>query len=87
MSFYKEEIKGDKLIISDESIDILMDAFQKIEKIYNEGPHRLPNLNELEIMLKNALEMQSDSFSLEEQEVVDCKFKLKNVAKNHLSQG
>ena len=26
--FYKEEIKGDKLIISDESIDILMDAFQ-----------------------------------------------------------
>ncbi|HDR8161069.1 TPA: hypothetical protein QC072_003994 [Bacillus cereus] len=28
MSFYKEEIKGDKLIISDESIDILMDAFQ-----------------------------------------------------------
>ncbi|MHA4044638.1 hypothetical protein [Bacillus cereus] len=28
MSFYKEEIKGDKLIISDESIDILMGAFQ-----------------------------------------------------------
>lgn len=28
MSFYKEEIEGDKLIISDESIDILMDAFQ-----------------------------------------------------------
>ena len=28
MSFYKKEIKGDKLIISDESIDILMDAFQ-----------------------------------------------------------
>ena len=26
--FYKKEIKGDKLIISDESIDILMDAFQ-----------------------------------------------------------
>lgn len=28
MSFYKKEIKGGKLIISDESIDILMDAFQ-----------------------------------------------------------
>ena len=26
--FYKKEIKGGKLIISDESIDILMDAFQ-----------------------------------------------------------
>ncbi|CEY39040.1 TPA: hypothetical protein QC128_003799 [Bacillus cereus] len=87
MSFYKEEIKGDKLIISDESIDILMDAFQKIEKIYNEGPHRLPNLNELEIMLKNALEMQSDSFSLEEQEVVDCKFKLKKHRKKSFKPG
>ncbi|EEM49095.1 Imm26 family immunity protein [Bacillus cereus] len=87
MSFYKEEIKGDKLIISDESIDILMDAFQKIEKIYNEGPHRLPNLNELEIMLKNALEMQSDSFSLEEQEVVDCKFKLKKRRKKSFKPG
>ncbi|MFV5172814.1 Imm26 family immunity protein [Bacillus cereus] len=87
MSFYKVEIKGDKLIISDESIDILMDAFQKIEKIYNEGPHRLPNLNELEIMLKNALEMQSDSFSLEEQEVVDCKFKLKKRRKKSFKPG
>ncbi|HHT7151417.1 immunity 26/phosphotriesterase HocA family protein [Bacillus thuringiensis] len=87
MSFYKEEIKGDKLIISDESIDILMDAFQEIEKIYNEGPHRLPNINELEIMLKNALEMQSDSFSLEEQEVVDCKFKLKKRRKKSFKPG
>lgn len=87
MSFYKEEIKGDKLIISDESIDILMDAFQEIEKIYNEGPHRLPNINELEIMLKNALEMQSDIFSLEEQEVVDCKFKLKKRRKKSFKPG
>ncbi|MFF2237549.1 Imm26 family immunity protein [Bacillus thuringiensis] len=87
MSFYKEEIKGDKLIISDESIDILMDAFQEIEKIYNEGPRRLPHINELEIMLKNALEMQSDSFSLEEQEVVDCKFKLKKRRKKSFKPG
>ncbi|GAB6418807.1 hypothetical protein bcgnr5372_17340 [Bacillus luti] len=87
MSFYKEEIKVDKLIISDESIDILMDAFQEIEKIYNEGPHRLPNINELEIMLKNALEMQSDSFSLEEQEIVDCKFKLKKRRKKSFKPG
>ncbi|HDR7493664.1 hypothetical protein ABE48_18310 [Bacillus thuringiensis] len=87
MSFYKEEIKGDKLIISDESIDILMDAFQEIEKIYNEGPRRLPHINELEIMLKNALEMQSDSFSLEEQEVVDCKFKLKKCRKKSFKPG
>ncbi|HDR8187338.1 Imm26 family immunity protein [Bacillus cereus] len=87
MSFYKEEIKGDKLIISDESIDILMDAFQEIEKIYNEGPHRLSNINELEIMLKNALEMQSDIFSLEEQEVVDCKFKLKKRRKKSFKPG
>ncbi|WP_226602527.1 DUF7660 family protein [Bacillus cereus] len=87
MSFYKEEIKGDKLIISDESIDILMDAFQEIEKIYNERPRRLPHINELEIMLKNALEMQSDSFSLEEQEVVDCKFKLKKRRKKSFKPG
>lgn len=87
MSFYKEEIKGDKLIISDESIDILMDVFQEIEKIYNEGPRRLPHINELEIMLKNALEMQSDSFSLEEQEVVDCKFKLKKRRKKSFKPG
>ncbi|PFT91949.1 hypothetical protein COK81_15090, partial [Bacillus thuringiensis] len=87
MSFYKEEIEGDKLIISDESIDILMDAFQGIEKIYNEGPRRLPHINELEIMLKNALEMQSDSFSLEEQEVVDCKLKLKKLRKKSFKPG
>jgi hypothetical protein len=87
MSFYKEEIKGNELIISDESIDILMDAFQGIEKIYNEGPRRLPHINELEIMLKNALEMQSDSFSLEEQEVVDCKFKLKKRRKKSFKPG
>ncbi|MEB9503484.1 Imm26 family immunity protein [Bacillus anthracis] len=87
MSFYEEEIKGDKLIINDEGIDILMDAFQEIEKIYNDGISRIPNINELEIMLKNALEMQRGSVSLNAGEVVDCKFKLKKSRKKTFKPG
>ncbi|HDX9631994.1 TPA: hypothetical protein ROY30_005772 [Bacillus cereus] len=87
MSFYEKEKQEKRLLISDDGIDILMDAFQEIEKLYNEGPSRLPSISELEVMLQSALAMQSESFLLEEQEVVDCKFKLKKRRKKAYKPG
>lgn len=78
MSFWEENHKDKVVVIGDEPLDILINAFEKVNKIYLEDLERNPTVSEIEALIKLSLEGQEDIiFQLENNQVQDCVIKLK----------
>ncbi|SEN66050.1 immunity 26/phosphotriesterase HocA family protein [Lihuaxuella thermophila] len=58
MGFWEEERQGEKILIGDEPLDILTDAFQQIANHYQTDVGRKPTILELEKLIELALEGQ-----------------------------
>lgn len=78
MSFWEEEGRKKKAIIGDEPIDILIDAFEEIKKIYNDELGRNPTINEIETLIKVSLEGQEDNiFQIQNSAIQGCTLNIK----------
>lgn len=90
MSFWEDNKEGEKVIISEESIDVLMESFRKISLIYEENVGRKPLISEVEELIKSSLFYQTEqcvSDISSEEQGVSCKLKFKKVKRQPYEEG
>lgn len=82
MSFWESIKNKETIILSDDAIDLLSDTLLEIKKIYEEDLERKPTVVELEALIMEAMQLDSNiAEQLEEMEISDVKFKLKKRKK------
>jgi hypothetical protein len=82
MGFWGEEKQGVDLLIGDEPLDILIDAFRKVADNYQSDVGRKPTVLELERLIQLSLDYQEDVVSsVEAFQISECRFKIKKAFK------
>ncbi len=82
MSFWESIKNKETIILSNDAIDLLSDTLLEIKKIYEEDLERKPTVAELEALIMEAMQLDSNiAEQLEEMEISDVKFKLKKRKK------
>ncbi|KAF0994818.1 hypothetical protein [Geobacillus sp. TFV-3] len=82
MAFWKSIKNKETVILSEDAVDLLSDTLLEIRKIYEEDLERKPTVAELEALIMEAMQLDSNiAEQLEEMEITDVKFKLKKRKK------
>ncbi|MCX7909532.1 MAG: hypothetical protein N2560_08465, partial [Ignavibacteria bacterium] len=72
MSFWESIKNKETVVLSDDAIDLFSDTLLEIKKIYQEDLERMPTVAELEALILEALQLDSNiNEQLGEMEIVD----------------